>query len=756
MNLIERTPMGVTAGRRRFLKVGVGGGFALCLMPVLAAAPGSGTAADGAAAKATTGAATGAAPATSPSDAATAALLPQQQPEAFVSLAEDGTVTIRIGKLEFGQGVQTALPMLIADEMDADWSKVRCELAPAGEAYKDMAFKIQMVGGSTSVKSTWIQYREIGARMRAMLLAAAAKQMGTTPAALKTEPGVVIGPDGRRIDYADLARAAFAEPVPARVSLKTPDQFRLIGKPTDRLDARAKSSGHQSFGIDMALPGMRTAVVLHPPVFGGKPAKVDSSAAQAVDGVEAVFEIPLAFGGGRGVAVVANGFWQARNGRDALKVDWDSSGVEKVDSEALLKQYRALADTPGAVAQKADTSALAGASHRIEAEYQFPYLAHTPMEPLNCTIDFDGKQCTVWVGSQFQTVDQATVAGVLGLTPAQVTLNTMMAGGGFGRRAVPTSDYVVEAAQIAKAWQAGGHRSPVRMIWAREDDVHGGYYRPAHLHKVQIAHDGKGKVLAWKHVIVGQSITAGTPFEPFTIKDGVDSTMVEGIVGSAYPFPMEVQAHQPRVNVPVLWWRSVGHTHTGYVIETLVDELARASGLDPVAYRRQLLAEHPRHLAALDLAVDRSGYGKAKLAEGHAWGVAVHESFDSIVAYVVEASLTDGKPKLERVTAGVHCNTAVNPRTVEAQVQGAMVMGLGMTLPGAQITLKDGVVQQSNWHDYQVPRHSDMPPVTVHIVPSSDPPTGMGEPGVPAIAPAFANAMAALTGKVPRVLPFAA
>jgi isoquinoline 1-oxidoreductase subunit beta len=377
------------------------------------------------------------------------------------------------------------------------------------------------------------------------------------------------------------------------------------------------------------------------------------------------------------------------------------------------------------------------------------------MEPLNCTVDYRGDQCTVWVGSQFQTVHQAAVAAVLGMKPEQVAFNTMMAGGGFGRRAVGNSDFVVEAAQVAKARFAAGRRGPVKMVWAREDDVRGGYYRPMHLHRAEIGHDGKGKVLAWKHVIVGQSIMSGGPFEPFTVKDGIDSTMTEGLAGT-YPFPISLEVHHPKVNVPVWAWRSVGHSHNAFVMETLVDELARAGGLDPVAYRRTLLRQHKRHLAALDLAVERSGYGKRRLAPGRAWGVAVHEAFDTVVAYVVEASMKGEQPVLHRVTAAVHCNMPVNPRTIEAQVQGGMMMGLGTTLPGAQITLKDGLVQQSNWNDYRMATHADAPQIAVHIVPSADPPTGIGECAVPAIAPALANAVAALGGKRYRGLPFSA
>ncbi|MEM5430895.1 xanthine dehydrogenase family protein molybdopterin-binding subunit [Cupriavidus oxalaticus] len=715
--------------RRTFLKLSFGSGFALCAFPVGAQTAGG---------------------------ASSESPTPLVPPSAFVGIDADGTVTVTIGKLEFGQGVQTALPMIVAEELDADWSKVRCQLAPAGEAYKDPVFHMQMVGGSTSMKNCWTQYREVGARMRAMLLAAAAKRFGVLPAQLKADSGVVSAPDGRRATYGELAAAALAEPVPANVQLKSPQQFRLIGKPVARLDARDKSNGRQQFGIDMMLPGMRTVVMVHPPVFGARVARVDTAPAKAIAGVEDIYQVPLV-GGATGLAIVASGFWSARVAREALQVEWDTTGVEKADSAALLARYRELAAQPGAQVSTADTSALATAPHRITAEFTFPYLAHTPMEPLNCTIDFRGNQCTVWAGSQFQTVDQANVAAVLGLKPEQVTFNTMMAGGGFGRRAVPTSDYLFEAAQVARARYIAGRREPIKMIWIREDDVRGGYYRPMHLHRVEIGHDGKGKVLAWKHVIVGQSITMGTPFEPFTVKNGVDSTMVEGVAGSPYPFPIALQVHHPKVNVPVLWWRSVGHTHTAFVMETLVDELARSGGIDPVAYRRTLLREHKRHMSALDLAVERSGYGRRRLAAGRAWGVAVHESFDTVVAYIVEASMRGDQPVVHRVTAAVHCNMPINPRTIEAQVQGGLLMGLGTTLPGAQITLKDGVVQQSNWNNYRLATHADMPAqVSVHVVPSADPPTGIGETAVPPIAPALANAVAALTGKRYRSLPFIA
>ena len=674
-------------------------------------------------------------------------------PNAFLRVAPDNTVTVIVNRLEFGQGVHTALPMVIADELDADWSQMRAELAPAADVYKDPAFGIQITGGSGTIAHSFTQYREVGARARAMLIHTAAQQWKVDPSKCRTAKGVVYGPAGQKATYGSLAEAAKALPVPDTVTLKDQKAFRYIGKPMPRLDARAKSTGRQQFGLDVKPAGTKVAVVAHPPVFGAKVAKFDASKAKAVRGVVAVLEIPVDRGG-RGVAVVADGYWPAKQARDLLAIEWDTSTVEKVDSGKQLAQFAELAKTPGAVARKADTSKLAGASKKISAVYEFPYLAHAPMEPINCTVELKDDACTLWVGSQFQTVDQAAAAATAGLKPEQVTLNTMMAGGGFGRRAVPTSDFIVEAVNIAKAYKAAGHAGPVKLIWSREDDIRGGYYRPSHIHRADIGLDAGGNIVAWDHAIVGQSIISGTPFEPMMVKNGVDATMVEGM-GEPYDVPLNLTAHMVKANVPVLWWRSVGSTHTAFVMETLIDEAAHAAGQDPVAYRKKLIdAKHVRHHAALDLAVAKSGYGKKTLPKGHAVGVALHESFNTVVAYVVEASIVDGSPKVHKVTAAVHCNLPVNPMSIEAQVQGAALMGLGTTLPGARITLKDGVVEQQNFGDYTVARMNDMPQVDVFIVPSQDPPTGMGEPGLPPLAPALANAVFKLTGKRLRKLPF--
>ncbi|UVH55217.1 xanthine dehydrogenase family protein molybdopterin-binding subunit [Variovorax paradoxus] len=723
------TSEAATLPRRSFLKMAGAGGLVLGAFPHLAMAQ-----ADGAAQVA-------------------GALKPTQQPSAFVQIAPNGEVTVTINRLEFGQGVQTGLPMILAEELDADWALVRSRNGSSDAAYVDPLFGIHLTGGSNSIKNSFTQYRELGARARAMLLSAAAARWKVDAATLRTQAGTVLGPGGRKLGYGELAKAAMALPVPEKVTLKDPKDFRIIGRPTTRLDARAKSSGRQDFGIDVRHPGQLTAVVAHPPVFGARLASVDDSAARAVKGVKAVLRVPLDRGA-EGVAVVADGYWPAKLGRDALKLQWDTASVEKVDTEKQLAQYRELAGRPGSRKFDADMAPLATAPRQLEAEFVFPYLAHAPMEPLNCTVKLSNGRAELWVGTQCAGLDAAAAARVLSLKPEQVTVHVQMAGGGFGRRFVGTSDFVVEACEIAKAARAAGFDVPVRLLWSREDDIKGGYYRPMHLHRARIGFDERGRILAWDHVIVGQSITTGTVFGEFQVKDGIDATATEGM-RDPYPLPMRLTVHHPQVNVPVLWWRSVGSTHTAFVMETLIDEIARSTKQDPVAYRMQLFADkHPRHRAALQLAVDKSGYGKKQLPDGRAWGVAVHESFDSVVAYVVEASVKDGQPVLHRVTSGVHCNLAVNPRSVEAQVQGAAVMGLSTCLSGGAITLKEGVVQQSNFGDFTVARITNMPEFEIHIVPSADAPTGMGEPGLPPLAPAFANAIARLTGKPLRQLPF--
>lgn len=673
-------------------------------------------------------------------------------PDAFVEIRPDGQIVVQVNRLEFGQGVHTALPMILADELDADWSQVRAELAPAADVYKDPLFGIQMVGGSGTIAHSFQQYRELGARTRAMLVAAAAERWKVAPADCRTESSVVRGPTGQTARYAELASAAARRPVPASVQLKNPSQFKLVGKPVRRLDGGAKCNGSQKFGLDLDLPGMKTALVAHAPVFGGRVRSFDDKAARNVPGVRDVFQIPLA--NGSAVAVVADKFWPAKQARDLLKIDWDLDGLERADTAQLRRSYRELAQQPGMQAvARGDAGAIERieASNRILAEYEFPYLAHTPMEPLNATVRFDGDRAEAWVGSQFQTVDQATIAEVLGLKPEQVTFHTEMAGGGFGRRATADAQIPREAAAIAKRLRG----TPVKLVWSREDDVQGGYYRPMHVHRVEVGVGADGRPAAWRHTIVGQSITAGTVFAQAIIKNGIDGTMTEGVVDTPYVIPnFHVMAHHPKVNVPVLWWRSVGHTHTAFVMETLIDELATRARVDPIEYRRNLLGSEAKKSRAVLELLDRQSAWRRSLPNGRAAGIACHESFGTAVACAVEVSIERGRPRIHRVTVALDCGVAVNPLTIESQFQAGVAFGVSQLMAKGAITLKDGSVEQKNFDGYVPPYMADAPAVVeVHIVPSSDPPTGCGEPPVPVISPAIVNALSRLTGKRHRTLP---
>lgn len=674
-------------------------------------------------------------------------------PDAFVNIKPDGKIIIQVNRLEFGQGVQTSLPMVLADEMDADWSKVAGELAPAADVYKDPLFGIQIVGGSGSIAHSFTQYRELGAKTRAMLVAAAADRWKTTPDKCRTEASVVHGPNGQSATYAELASEAARKPVPATVRLKNPSEFRLVGKRVKRLDSRSKCDGSLKFGLDLDVPGMKVAVVAHPPTFGGRVKSVVDTEARRIEGVREIFEIPLAKG--TGVAVVADKYWPAKQARSLLKIEWDLSGVEAADSTELWTRYKKLAQSPGNVAlSRGDQSALdkVAAGNRIVAEYEFPFLAHSPMEPLNTTVRFDGDRAEVWAGSQFQTVDQMAVAEVLGLKPEQVTFHTEMAGGGFGRRAVTDSHVQREAALIAKRLKG----TPVKLVWSREDDVQGGYYRPMHFHRVEIAVGANGVPTAWRHVIVGQSILAGTPFEAMLVKNGVDETATEGTSDTPYNITnMHVSVHHPKVNVPVLWWRSVGHTHTAFVMETLIDELATRARMDPIAYRRKLLKPDAKKLlATLDLLDKVTATWRNRLPRGHALGVSCHESFGTGVACAVDVSIVNKRPKIHRATLAVDCGIAVNPLSVESQFQAGVGFGLTQLMAKGAITLKNGVVEQRNFDGYVPPYIVDAPvAVDVHIVPSAEAPTGCGEPPVPVISPAVVNALARLTGKRYRSLP---
>ncbi|HWZ58217.1 MAG TPA: xanthine dehydrogenase family protein molybdopterin-binding subunit [Gemmatimonadaceae bacterium] len=672
-------------------------------------------------------------------------------PNAFLRVGADNIVTVIAKHVEMGQGAYTGIATIVAEELDANWALVRVESAPAdAKRYANLAMgAIQGTGGSSAMANSWTQLREAGAKARAMLLAAAAEEWHVPVAELTAEQGYIShAASKRRVSFGSLVATAATLPVPETVTLKDPKTFKLIGHHAPRVDVPAKTNGTAQFTIDVVMPDMLVAVLQRPPLFGATVQSFDATAAKAVPGVVSVVQVP------RGVAVVAKSFWAARQGRDALKVQWDDSKAEKRSSAAIMDEYRRVAEQPGVPARTVGDAAkaIAGAAHTVSASYEFPFLAHAPMEPLDAVVKLTADSCEIWAGDQFQTVDQANAAHTAGLTPDQVRIHTLYAGGSFGRRANPGSDYIVEAVSIAKALGANG--TPVKLQWTREDDIHGGLYRPMYFHKLEAGLSASGELTGWRHVIVGQSIVANTPFAGL-IKDGVDGTSVEGAANILYAIPnIAVSLSTTNTGVPVLWWRVVGSSHTAFAVEAFIDEVAAAAGQDPYAFRRKLLANQPRMLAVLDLAAEKAGWNTTRLPKGRGRGIAVAEAFNTYVAQVAEVSVDKtGKVTVDRVVCAVDCGTPINPNIIAAQMEGGIGFGLGAVLYGA-ITLKDGHVEQNNFDGYRVLRMNEMPKVEVHIVPSAEAPTGVGEPGVAPVGPAVANAIFSATGKRMHVLPF--
>ena len=672
--------------------------------------------------------------------------------EAYIAIAADGIVTVYSSQFDMGQNSYHGLATLVAEELDVALDNVRVE-GRAGNPkwYGNLAMggAFQLTGGSSSMPSSWERYRKAGAAARELLKQAAAKQWKVAIGELSTANGEVIhaGSD-RRAPYGSLIAAAAPLPVPGDVALKDPKAWTLIGKDaTSRIDARAKSDGSQDYTIDIQLPGMLVATIAHSPRFGGKPKSFDATAAKAVPGVVEVVQIS------RGVAVVANNTWAAIKGREALQVTWDDSGAETRSSDAMFTDYEALAKQDGKVALKRGDAAgkLAKAAKTIEATYRFPYLAHAALEPLNAVIHKDGDRLHIHGGLQMPDGVQSACAQIAGVKLEQVDLHVMKTGGGFGRRAVFDNDVFVEATEIAKAI---GFRAPVKLQWTREADMGGGRYRPLHVHGVRVGLDADGNVSGWQHHIVGQSIMAGTPFEAMMMKDGIDPTSTEGVVDTPYALPdIDVRMTHPTSPVPVLWWRSVGHTHTAYVMQTMLDEIATATGKDPVALRLALLPADARERAVLSLAAEKAGWSQP-VAAGRFRGVAVHQSFGSFVATVAEVSKTaDGGIKVERCVVASDCGTVINPDIVRAQIEGGTGFGLSAIL-GERIALDNGAPTASNYDAYRVLRIDAMPAVEVHMLPSTASPTGIGECAVPPIGPAVANAIFQATGKRVRDLPF--
>jgi isoquinoline 1-oxidoreductase beta subunit len=667
---------------------------------------------------------------------------------AFVRIGTDETVTVISAHSEMGQGIYTSLPMLLNEELQADWSKMRVEAAPVDKVYNHPVFGVQMTGGSTTSPAEWERYRKMGATARVMLIEAAATKWGVEASTCRAEKGVVVhAATSKRASYGSLANAAAKLTPPANVPLKNPKDFTLVGKPTRRLDTPSKTNGTAQFGLDVIVPGMLAAVVARPPVFGGKVAKLDAREALKVPGVKAVEQVPS------GVAVIAERFWPAKLGREKLVIEWDLGPNAGLSTEKMLRDFADTALKPGAIAKKTGdpAAALKTAAKTVTAEYDVPYLAHAMMEPLNCVVDLRSDSCEIWTGTQFETVDRLNAAQAAALPPERVQIHTTLLGGGFGRRANPASDFVVEAVHVAKAAKA-----PVKVVWTREDDMRGGWYRPMWHDRFVAGLDANGDPVAWTHTIVGQSIMQGTPFETFGIKDGIDSASVEGAADLLYGMPnLQVDLHTPKIGVPVQWWRSVGHSHTGFSVEAFFDEVAHAGGRDPYELRRKLLANQPRMRAVLELAAEKADWG-SKLPPGVGRGIATHFSFDSYVAQVVEASVEKGGAvRVHRVVCAVDCGLVINPDTVRAQMEGGIIFGLTAALK-TEITLKNGRVEQGNFHDYQMLRIFESPEIEVHIVPSGESPTGVGEPGVPPVAPALANAIFAATGKRVRRLPIRA
>ena len=673
------------------------------------------------------------------------------KPNAFIRIGTDNSVTIICKHLEMGQGVYTGLPTVIAEELDADWSQIKVEGAPANPGlYKNLILLLQITAKSSSMANSYEQMRIAGATARAMLVTAAAMLWKVPEAEISVSQGVVSHrSSGRKTTFGELSTLAAQVPVPETARLKDPKDFHYIGKtnkPLTRKDGPDKVNGSAIYTIDIKQPGMLTALVAHPPLFGATVKSFNASKAKAMSGVVDVVQIPT------GVAVLANGFWPAKKGRDALIIEWDTSAANTLGSAEILNQYRALAKTSGAMVRNEGDAekALLRAPKRLSASFEFPYLAHAAMEPMNCAIALNEEGCELWNGEQFQTMTQVKVSSTLGLKINQVKINMLYAGGSFGRRASQHADYQTEAAYIVKAI-AG--RAPVKLLWTREDDMQAGFYRPLNYHTLEAGLDDKGNLVAWHHRIVGQSILANTPLEKVLLQNGNDPFSFEGAEDMPYRSPnVMVDLHTPKIGVPVLWWRSVAHTHTAFSIETFMDELAEVAQKDPIEFRRSLIIDNPRLLNVLNIAAAKSNWGKP-LPKGQGRGIALHKFINTYVAEVAEVTISRaGELKVDKVICVVDCGLAVNPKIIEAQMRSGIGFGLSAAMRGA-ITLKDGKVEQSNFHDYQPLRMNEMPPVEVHIVPSSESPTGVGEPGVPPIAPAVCNAIYMATKKRIRSLP---
>jgi isoquinoline 1-oxidoreductase beta subunit len=686
-------------------------------------------------------------------------------PNAFVRIAPDNIVTIISKHCEAGQGIHTGLATMLAEELDADWAQVRVEPAPADRAlYKNLQFGSQTTGGSNSTPNSWEQYRRAGATARAMLMSAAAKQWNVPESELKADRGTIVHElSSRQATFGELAETAAFLPLPAEVSLKNPKNFKLIGAlRLPRIDCKPKTLGTAVFASDFSLPGMLTVVVARPPRFGAVVRSFDPAATKALPGVTDVVQISV------GAAVVANSFIAARRGRDLLHIEWDESKAEMRGTPELIAEYRALLDQPGAIARRDGdcAQALARAARTITADFEYPYLAHAPMEPLSAVVRLSANQCDIWTGDWDISDIQDDAVRITGLKQEQIFIHSLYGGGSFGRRGGDAS----QAVEIAKGI---GGRAPVKLLWTREEDIQTGPFRPMYLHRLVAGLDEQGNLIAWQHRIVGQSVLGD---DPGFIIDGIDITSVAGASNVPYDIPnILVDLHTTTLPIPVDQWRSVGDSHTAFSVETFLDDVAHAAGKDPYEFRLELLSKDPRNKEILQLiapapmrqslfakfprdrqvmqlAAEKAGWG-TPLPPGRGRGLAVHYSFHASLAYVAEVTVSsDGSVKVDRVVCAVDCGVAINPDVIRAQVEGGVAFGLGAIL-SSTITLKQGRVEQSNFNGYRVLRMNEMPKVEVYIVNSAEPPSGIGEPTVPPIGPAVSNAIFAATGRRVRTLP---
>ncbi|MGH8708260.1 MAG: molybdopterin cofactor-binding domain-containing protein [Burkholderiales bacterium] len=661
------------------------------------------------------------------------------KPNAYLRIAPSGRVTVVCGLSEMGQGVLTAIPMLVAEELDADWTRVRVEQAPVDQAFNNPIFGMQATGGSTSVRGHWEPMRKAGAAAREMLVAAAAATWKVDAAECRTERGSVIHKSGQKLSYGRLANAAAKQKAPEKPALKEPKDFRILGQGLRRLDTPAKVNGSAKFGMDVRLPGMLTAVMARPPVPGGKAISVDDAKAKAVKGVREVVQLP------QGVAVLADGYWQARQGRDALEIKWDDGPNAGLSSAGVTRMLTEATTREGKVGRNEGDVGAAAATKTLEAVYEAPYLAHACMEPMNCTAWVKADGVEIWAGTQSQGPSQGILSQVASVEAAKVKVNTMYLGGGFGRRFAP--DFTIDATLLAKI-----SGKPVKLVYTREDDMRAYFYRPASVTRFRGGLDAGGKPVSFDARVASPSIMAASGFMKIP-PNGVDSFAVEGIEDLPYDIPnLRVEYSRQEPGVQVWFWRSVGHSQNIFFSESFVDELAHAAGKDPYEFRRGLLGKQPRYKGALEMAAQKAGWGKP-LPAGRHRGIAVAQSFGSYVAQVAEVSVDgNGQVKVHRIVAAVDCGRTVNPTIIRRQIESAIVFGLTAAFHG-KITFKDGKVEQGNFDSYPMLRMSDMPRVEVHIVPSSEAPGGIGEPGLPAAAPAVTNAIFAATGKRIRKLP---